>query len=114
MSAFAVAFQELNVPGYAMAHVSHVYRTGASLYFTFMAKQLAGREEEEWHLIKNRVTDAIVSAGASLSHHHGIGIEHVKWMEQYCGPLGFRVLKAIKRELDPKAIMNPEKLLPRE
>jgi FAD/FMN-containing dehydrogenase len=38
----------------------------------------------------------------------------VKWMEQYCGPLGFRVLKAIKRELDPKAIMNPEKLLPRE
>jgi alkyldihydroxyacetonephosphate synthase len=114
MTAFAAAFQELNVPGYAMAHVSHVYRSGASLYFTFMAKQLAGSEEEEWHLIKNRVTDAIVSAGASLSHHHGIGIEHVKWMEQYCGPLGFRVLKAIKRELDPKAIMNPEKLLPRE
>jgi alkyldihydroxyacetonephosphate synthase len=114
MSAIAAAFQELNVPGYAMAHVSHVYRTGASLYFTFMAKQLVGREEEEWHLIKNRVTDAIVSAGASLSHHHGIGTEHVKWMEQYCGPLGFRVLKAIKRELDPKAIMNPEKLLPRE
>jgi alkyldihydroxyacetonephosphate synthase len=112
MSAFAAAFQELQVPGYAMAHVSHVYRTGASLYFTFMAKQLAGREEEEWHLIKNRVTDVIVGAGASLSHHHGIGIEHAKWMEQYCGPLGIRVLKAIKHELDPKAIMNPKKLLP--
>jgi alkyldihydroxyacetonephosphate synthase len=114
MSAFAGAFHELNVPGYAMAHVSHVYRTGASLYFTFMAKQLAGREEEEWHVIKNRVTDVIVGAGASLSHHHGIGIEHTRWMEQYCGPLGIHVLKAIKHELDPKAIMNPEKLLPRE
>jgi alkyldihydroxyacetonephosphate synthase len=114
MSAFVAAFQELHVPGYAMAHVSHVYRTGASLYFTFMAKQLAGREEEQWHLIKDRVTDVIVGAGASLSHHHGIGIEHSKWMEQYCGPLGIRVLKAIKHELDPKAIMNPEKLLPSE
>jgi alkyldihydroxyacetonephosphate synthase len=112
MTAFTAAFQELHVPGYAMAHISHEYRTGASLYFTFMAKQLAGREEEEWHLIKNRVTDVIVAAGASLSHHHGIGIEHAEWMEQYYGPLGFRVLKAIKHELDPKAIMNPEKLLP--
>jgi alkyldihydroxyacetonephosphate synthase len=112
METFTAAFQELHVPGYAMAHISHEYRTGASLYFTFMAKQLTGREEEEWHLIKNKVTDVIVAAGASLSHHHGIGIEHAKWMEQYYGPVGFRVLKAIKHELDPKAIMNPEKLLP--
>jgi alkyldihydroxyacetonephosphate synthase len=112
MRAFGEAFQELGVPGYAMAHISHEYPTGASLYFTFMAKQLAGREEEEWHLIKNKVTDVIVAAGASLSHHHGIGIEHAKWMEKYYGPLGIRVLKAIKQELDPKSIMNPEKLLP--
>ena len=114
MGAFTAAFQELQVPGYAMAHISHEYRTGASLYFTFMAKQLAGREEEEWHLIKNKVTNVIVASGASLSHHHGIGIEHAKWMEQYYGPLGIHVLKAIKHALDPKAIMNPEKLLPAE
>jgi alkyldihydroxyacetonephosphate synthase len=114
MKAFSEAFQKLQVPGYAMAHISHEYRTGASLYFTFMAKQLVGREEEEWHVIKNKVTDVIVAAGASLSHHHGIGIEHVKWMEQYYGSLGIRVLRAIKDELDPKAIMNPEKLLPAE
>jgi alkyldihydroxyacetonephosphate synthase len=112
MEAFTAAFQELHVPGYAMAHISHEYQTGASLYFTFMAKQLTGREEEEWHLIKNRVTDVIVKAGASLSHHHGVGVEHVKWMEQYYGPLGIRVLKAIKHELDPATIMNPDKLLP--
>lgn len=114
MKAFSEAFQELQVPGYAMAHISHEYRTGASLYFTFMAKQLVGREEEEWHKIKDKVTDVIVAAGACLSHHHGIGIEHAKWMEQYYGPLGIRVLRAIKHELDPKAIMNPEKLLPAE
>jgi alkyldihydroxyacetonephosphate synthase len=112
MKSFEEAFDELQVPGYAMAHISHEYRTGASLYFTFMAKQLVGREEEEWHLIKNKVTDTIVAAGASLSHHHGIGIEHAKWMEQYYGPLGIRVLKAVKHELDPEAIMNPGKLIP--
>jgi alkyldihydroxyacetonephosphate synthase len=54
MTAFHESFEELHVSGFAMAHVSHVYRTGASLYFTFMAQQLMGREEEEWRLIKNR------------------------------------------------------------
>jgi alkyldihydroxyacetonephosphate synthase len=112
MTAFTEAFQELRVPGYAMAHISHEYTTGASLYFTFMAKQLVGREEEEWRLIKSKVTDRIVAAGGSLSHHHGIGIEHAQWMQPYYGPLGIRILKAVKRELDPNAIMNPKKLLP--
>jgi alkyldihydroxyacetonephosphate synthase len=113
-TAFQESFEELHVPGFAMAHISHVYRTGASLYFTFMAQQLTGREEEEWRLIKNKITDVIVAGGASLSHHHGIGLEHVKWMRQYWGPLGVRVLKSIKHELDPKAIMNPGKLVPLE
>jgi alkyldihydroxyacetonephosphate synthase len=114
MAAFREAFEELHVSGLAMAHMSHVYSTGASLYFTFMAQQLMGHEEEEWHLIKNKLTDVIVASGASLSHHHGIGLEHVKWMRQYWGPLGIRVLKSIKHELDPKGIMNPGKLIPAE
>jgi alkyldihydroxyacetonephosphate synthase len=113
-AAFREAFDELSVSGLAMAHISHVYRTGASLYFTFMAQQLIGREEEEWHLIKDMVTNVIVASGASLSHHHGIGLEHVKWMQQYWGPLGIRVMKSIKHELDPKGIMNPGKLIPTE
>ena len=112
MAAFGEAFEELHVSGLAMAHMSHVYRTGASLYFTFLAQQLMGHEEEEWHLIKNKITDVIVASGASLSHHHGIGLEHVRWMQQYWGPLGIRVLKSIKHELDPKGIMNPGKLIP--
>ena len=114
MATFEEAFEELHVLGFAMAHVSHVYRTGASLYFTFMAQQLMGREEEEWHLIKDKVTDAIVAGGGSLSHHHGVGLDHVKWMERYWGPLGIRVLRSIKHELDPKGIMNPGKLVPAE
>jgi alkyldihydroxyacetonephosphate synthase len=114
ITAFHESFEELHVSGYAMAHVSHVYRTGASLYFTFMAQQLTGREDEEWRLIKNKVTDVIVAGGGALSHHHGIGLEHVKWMRQYWGPLAVRVLKSIKHELDPKAIMNPGKLVPVE
>jgi alkyldihydroxyacetonephosphate synthase len=112
MKTFSEVFDELQVPGFATAHVSHVYHTGASLYFTFMAKQIMGREEEEWHLIKDKITDVIVAGGGSLSHHHGIGVEHVKWMSQYWGPLGIRILRSVKRELDPKGIMNPGKLVP--
>jgi alkyldihydroxyacetonephosphate synthase len=112
--AFNEAFEQLHVPGFSMAHVSHVYRTGASLYFTFMARQMQGREEEEWQLIKDKVTDVILRQGGSLSHHHGIGLAHAKWMPKYWGSLGIRVLKAVKNELDPKAIMNPGKLIPAE
>jgi alkyldihydroxyacetonephosphate synthase len=94
-----------------MCHVSHLYPTGASLYFTFLARQQAGAELEQWHAAKAAATDAICAAGATLTHHHAVGRDHAPWLPCEVGELGVEALRALKERLDPAGIMNPGKLL---
>jgi alkyldihydroxyacetonephosphate synthase len=95
-----------------MAHLSHSYSDGGSIYYTFLAPQERGGEIEQWERAKAAATDVIVRQGAALSHHHGIGIDHRPWMAPYLGPSGARWLAAIKSTLDPAGVMNPGKLVP--
>lgn len=94
-----------------MCHVSHLYASGASLYFTFVARQQPGREFEQWQKIKTAASGAIVEAGGTISHHHGVGRDHARWAHQEIGPLGTQTLRATKQQLDPGGIMNPGKLI---
>jgi len=95
-----------------MCHISHTYNTGSSLYFTFMAAQEPGRELEQWEAVKEAASWAIVTNGGTISHHHGVGLEHSKWMVREDGEQGVAALQALKAYLDPRGIMNPGKLLP--
>jgi len=97
--------------GLAMAHVSHSYRNGASLYFTFVFPRTPEGIIEQWLAIKREVTDAIVENGGTISHHHGTGTEHLPWMAQEKGPIAYGMLKSLKNDLDPKGILNPGKLI---
>jgi alkyldihydroxyacetonephosphate synthase len=99
-------------PPLVMCHVSHLYPSGASLYFTFLARQEEGAELDQWAAAKRAAGDAIVAQGATITHHHAIGRDHLPWMQAEDGPLGLAALRAVKRELDPAGIMNPGKLLP--
>jgi alkyldihydroxyacetonephosphate synthase len=95
-----------------MCHVSHLYPSGASLYYTFMAAQDRGRELEQWRAAKAAASDAIVAAGGTITHHHAIGIDHTAWLRAEIGDAGIGLLRAAKEQLDPRGIMNPGKLLP--
>ncbi|MBN1344026.1 MAG: FAD-binding oxidoreductase [Phycisphaerae bacterium] len=96
--------------GAVMAHVSHVYRAGASLYYTFLARHNGNDALDQWQRIKTAANRAIADNGGTLSHHHGIGYEHQPLAAEN-GPLAVQALKALKATLDPTALMNPEKLL---
>ncbi|RJO70133.1 FAD-binding oxidoreductase [Nocardia panacis] len=98
-------------PALVMCHISHSYPTGASLYFTVIAKQLDD-PIAQWHRAKNAVGDAIVASGGTITHHHAVGADHRPWMSAEIGELGVRVLRAVKAELDPTGILNPGKLVP--
>ena len=98
--------------GIVMCHVSHSYRDGASLYFTAIFPRALGGEIEQWRTIKNAATDAILANGGALSHHHGVGEDHLAWMKQEKSEIGLEVLRAVKNTLDPKGVMNPGKLIP--
>lgn len=91
-------------------HLSHAYSDGASLYFTFIGKQRHGDEIKQWEEIKTLATDVIVTHGGALSHHHGIGYDHKRWMSKEQSPLGLEILREIKKDLDPETLLNPGKV----
>ncbi len=98
--------------GIVMGHISHSYPDGASLYFTYIfPRQLEG-EVAQWRKIKKAASDAIAANGGTISHHHGVGEDHLPWIAQEKGELGIAVLRAIKHTLDPNGILNPGKLIP--
>ncbi|GAA1393300.1 FAD-binding oxidoreductase [Kitasatospora putterlickiae] len=94
-----------------LCHISHVYPTGASLYFTVVAA-LGEEPLARWAAAKRAAGDAIVRSGGTITHHHAVGTDHRPWMAAEIGDLGVRVLRAVKAELDPAGILNPGKLIP--
>ena len=98
--------------GIVLGHVSHTYHDGASLYFTYIYPRDPAREVAQWQAIKKAASDAIAANGGTISHHHGVGEDHLPWIGAEKGTIGMEVLKAIKRELDPAGVMNPGKLFP--
>jgi alkyldihydroxyacetonephosphate synthase len=111
-AAIAAELEAWGTPGLVACHVSHIYETGASLYFTFLARQREDDAIGQWLAVKRAASDAIVAGGGTITHHHGVGRDHAPWMEAEIGTDGLRVLTAVKAELDPAGIMNPGKLLP--
>jgi alkyldihydroxyacetonephosphate synthase len=99
-------------PPMVLCHISHLYPTGASLYFTWIARQQEGAELAQWHAAKRAASEAIVGQGATITHHHAVGTDHRAYMEAEVGMLGVAALRAVKAELDPAGILNPGKLLP--
>ncbi len=98
-------------PPLVMCHISHTYPTGASLYFTVVAKQ-SDDPLAQWQAAKRAAGDAIIAAGGTITHHHAVGTDHRPWVPDEVGELGVRVLRAVKAELDPAGILNPGKLVP--
>eukprot|EP01064_Diplonema_japonicum_P031601 TRINITY_DN570_c0_g1_i6.p1 TRINITY_DN570_c0_g1~~TRINITY_DN570_c0_g1_i6.p1 ORF type:complete len:624 (+),score=137.73 TRINITY_DN570_c0_g1_i6:50-1921(+) len=103
----------LGVKGWIGCHLGHQYKTGTCLYFTFAGEQFDEKDIEERFLpLKVAATEAIIKHRGALAHHHGVGYEHVPWMEKYHGKVGLYIMQVIKEALDPKGICNPGKLLP--
>jgi alkyldihydroxyacetonephosphate synthase len=102
---------EQGTPPVVLCHISHVYGTGASLYFTVACAQ-ANDPVAQWRAAKDAAGEAILAAGGSISHHHGIGRDHVTFYEREVGSLAVEALRAVKARLDPAGILNPGILIP--
>jgi alkyldihydroxyacetonephosphate synthase len=98
-------------PPVVLCHVSHVYAAGASLYFTVACAQTED-PVGQWLAAKAAASEAILDAGGSITHHHGVGTDHREWYAREIGELGVEVLRAVKARLDPAGIMNPGVLVP--
>ena len=101
----------LGEPSLVLCHISHVYETGCSLYFTVAAKE-GDDPLAQWAAAKAAASDAIIAAGATITHHHAVGTDHKPWLAREIGPVGVQVLRAVKADLDPTGILNPGVLIP--
>ncbi|MFI9150224.1 FAD-binding oxidoreductase [Streptomyces sp. NPDC053367] len=105
------ALTAAGTPPLVMCHISHTYENGASLYFTVVSAQ--GEDPVgHWEPVKRAANDAILAAGGTISHHHGVGTDHRDWYAREIGPLGIRMLQAVKAEVDPSGVLSPGVLLP--
>src|SRR4029079_9397809 len=81
--ALTTALAETGTPALVLCHISHVYPTGASLYFTVVAGQ-RGNPIEQWRKAKTAASNAMVRTGATITHHHAVGADHRPWMPNEC------------------------------
>lgn len=109
--ALTTTLADSGTPALVLCHISHVYPTGASLYFTVVAAQ-RGNPIEQWRAAKAAASEAMMRTGGTITHHHAVGADHRPWMRDEVGDLGVTVLRAVKAALDPAGILNPGKLIP--
>ncbi len=100
---------------HAFSHLSHVYPSGSSLYTTVVFRRAADPDETlaRWRRLKVAASEAIVARGGTISHQHGVGTDHVPYLEAEKGRLGLAALDDVARRLDPDGRMNPGVLLAR-
>lgn len=97
----------------AFAHLSHLYRDGASIYVTYLFRRAADPDETllRWQRLKAAGSQAVVQFGGTISHQHGVGLDHAPYLATEKGELGLTMLRAAFGALDPDHLLNPGKLL---
>ena len=87
-----------------MTHLSHAYPQGGNLYFIFVARM---SEINEYLELQYSVLEAILKAGAAMSHHHGMGKQTSPWFVEQIGRQQLDVVRVLRDHFDPHHIMNP-------
>ncbi|HVA27917.1 MAG TPA: FAD-binding oxidoreductase [Candidatus Baltobacteraceae bacterium] len=93
-------------------HLSHVYAQGSSVYSTFIFRIAPDYETNlrRWTALKAAVSDAIVEHRGTISHQHGVGIDHQPYLAAEKGALGIDAMRSLFARFDPDGMMNPGKL----
>jgi alkyldihydroxyacetonephosphate synthase len=94
------------------AHLSHVYNDGASIYTTYLYRRANPDETlRRWQVLKSVASRVIVAHGGTISHQHGVGLDHAPYLAAEKGLLGMQTLETVSKLFDPDGMMNPGKLL---
>lgn len=93
--------------GFLTCRLTHIYPDGCAPYFTFVAPAARGGELEQWQTIKNAASDAIERNGGTITHHHAVGRNHMKWYRKEVPELWREMLAGARARVDPNSVMNP-------
>ncbi len=106
------ALLEMGEKVHVFTHLSHLYPYGSSVYTTCIFRLAPNPEEtlHRWQIIKKAASQAILQNNGTISHQHGVGVDHKGYLPIEKGQLGIEVIKELCKRFDPSGIMNPGKL----
>jgi alkyldihydroxyacetonephosphate synthase len=107
----AAATDAIGPAGRITCRIAHVYPDGPAPYFTVLAPARRGEEVEQWAQIKAVVSDALLAAGGTITHHHAVGRDHRPWYDRQRPDPFAAALTAAKRAVDPAGLLNPGVLI---
>lgn len=107
------AIKEICGAGTITCRFTHIYPDGPAPYYTIIAKGQTGSEIEQWDRIKEIVSNTLIELGGTITHHHAVGKDHQAYYKDQMSDQFHGVLSAVKSELDPKWILNPDVLIKR-
>ena len=103
--------EALGAEGALTCRLTHVYPDGAAPYFTVLAPARRGEELRQWEELKVAASEAIASAGGTITHHHAVGRDHRPWYDRQRPEPFAAALRAAKSAVDPAGILNPGVLI---
>ncbi len=107
------ALEGLGERVHVFTHLSHMYPQGASIYSTYIFRVAKDPDEmlQRWQAMKSAASKAIIDHKGTISHQHGVGLDHAPYLAAEKGNLGIEMLEDVMDHFDPQGIMNPGKLL---
>ena len=107
------AFQSQDTHALVFSHLSHLYEDGVSFYVTYLFPRQPDPDGtlELWHKVKDAASEAIAAQGGTISHQHGVGSDHLNYLENEKSGGGIEMLRNLVAALDPEQILNPGKLI---
>jgi len=98
---------------HAFTHLSHSYPSGSSVYTTYVYRVAPDPDEtlSRWQALKAAASQAIVAHGGTISHQHGVGVDHLPYLACEKGDLGLAAIRALCERFDPQELLNSGKLV---
>lgn len=110
-AAEAAARQVCGSPAVVTCRIAFAYPDGPAPYYTVLARGRRGEEADQWDAIKAAVSDVVLAAGGTITHHHAVGRDHRPWYDQQRPAPFAAALRAAKAAIYPASILNPGVLI---
>ncbi len=112
-AAIRKAGEGFNVRVLVFAHLSHIYADGAGIYVTYLWPRSPNPDQTlaQWQAMKDAASQTMIANGGTISHQHGVGIDHRPYLEAEKGALGLQMIEAVRQQLDPERLLNPGKMI---
>lgn len=98
---------------HVFTHLSHFYGQGCSIYTTYVFRVADTCQQtlERWQKLKHGTSELIVNNGGTISHQHGVGKDHARYLPVEKGKLGMEAIRALCHQFDPDTLLNPKTLV---